>query len=332
MDVVRGVGRRLRRVILPLVGQPALMSELERQRSALNAHEEALRALQRHVSDEIDRLDGYLAYHADTTQRGFAAAGGRVLSVGQGLDAIVLSAAGDLVVPTREEGLLAHLVKHGVDEVEPGVRRVLARELRPGDVAVDAGANVGIHAVSMAAAIGPSGRLLCFEPVPHIAAALERTLRLNGFGERSKVHSLALADATGHQALFVANHSPRSSLVRPTGPAAGNLVDVELTTLDEVAGAGGRIDLVKIDVEGSEPRVWRGMGGVRRDNRRLTIVLEWSSTHFARSGESARAFMDEIVFDGFEVSVIQEPTGALAPVPENLSLLEATNLLLRRDS
>jgi FkbM family methyltransferase len=329
-DVVKSVGRSLRRVILPLVGQPAIMSELGRQRSALNAQEDALKALEQHVSDEIDRLDGYLAYHADTTRQAVAGAVRPVLTVGADLDAIVLSLVADVVVPTREEGLLAHLVKHGVEGVEPGVRRVLKRELRPGDVVVDAGASVGIHSVAIATTIGPAGRLLCFEPVLHIADALERTLRLNAVADRTRVHPLALWDEPGTGKLFVAGHSPMSTLFHSSETGSGKLVDVDLTSLDEIVGAGGRVDLVKIDVEGAEPRVWRGMARVREENPRLAIVMEWSTTHFVQSGESETGYMDEIRSDGFEASVIVEPTGALLPVPEDLGLLEGTNLLLRR--
>ena len=330
IDVLRGAGRRLRRIVLPLVGQPAIMAKLDQQRSALQAQEDALRALERHVSEEIDRLDGYLVYHADATRQAVGGGGQPVLFVGPSLDAIVLSPVADVVVPTREEGLLAHLVKHGVEWVEPGVRHVLARELRPGDVVVDAGASVGIHSVAIAMSIGPAGRVLCFEPVLHVAAALERTLHLNGVGDRSRVHPLALWDTTGRGTLFVASHSPLSSLFHPADSAWGEVVDVDLTALDEVVGPGERIDLVKIDVEGAEPRVWRGMARVRQDNPRLTIVMEWSSTPFAQTGESEKAFMDEIVSDGFEVSVIEEPAGELAAVPHDLGLLEGTNLLLRR--
>jgi FkbM family methyltransferase len=328
--VVKRAGRRVRKVVLPLVGQPALMSMLEQQQAALAAYENALEAVRKHVSDEIDRLDAYVSYHADMTQHALARATAPVLPLCPDRDTIVLTSSGDLVVPAHDEGLLTFLVRHGLQGVEHGVQSVLASEIRPGDVVVDAGASVGIHAVPMAAAIGPEGRLLCFEPVPRVADALVRTLRLNGFDDRAQVESLALSDRTGRDSLFAAPHSPMSSLVHPDDIRAGQLIDVELSTLDDIVEAGGRVDVLKIDVEGAEPRVWRGMRRVREDNPRLTIVLEWSATHFARSGESATAFMDEIVSDGFTVSVVEEPSGELGPVPDDISHLEEKNLLLRR--
>ena len=130
IDVLRWAGRRRARIVLPLAVQPAIMAKLDQQRSALQAQEDALRALERHVPEEIDRLDGYLVYHADATRQAVGGGGQPVVPVGPSLDAIVLSPIADVVVPTREEGL-AHLVKHGVEWVEPGVRHVLDESFVP---------------------------------------------------------------------------------------------------------------------------------------------------------------------------------------------------------
>ena len=129
------------------------------------------------------------------------------------MDALIIAGRFVVVVPTREEGLLAFLFAHGPEAVEPGVSTVLYRgRLRAGMVAVDGGANVGLHAVTMAAAVGPEGRLTCFEPLPHLAEALERTLRLNSFAGHTHVVRAALSDKAGEATLHAAPHSPMSSL------------------------------------------------------------------------------------------------------------------------
>jgi FkbM family methyltransferase len=303
----------------------------------------------RMLADEIDRLDGYLLYHADAIRKSLddvatvvGADANRLgeplpvappmISAGPGLDVIVCSVDADFVVPTREEGLLTYFARHGTEATEPGVRAVLMGLLRPGDVAVDAGANVGVLAVPMAAAVGPTGRVVCFEPLPHLVDALERTMRLNGFADRSEVQAVALADSSGTADFFMARHSPLSSLFRIADGAAAEPHQVQLTTLDDVVPPGGRVDVVKIDVEGAEARVWRGMKRVRDDNARLAVVMEWSASHFSRAGEEPVAFMREIVADGFSVALIEDdPPGALTPVAmEQADELEARNVLLLR--
>jgi len=289
------------------------------------------------LAAEIDRLDGYLVYHSDETRRAVAAVVDstprQIIAAGQDLDAIFASEVFDIVVPTREEGLLAFLSRHGTEAIEPGVRAVLEAHLQAGDVAVDAGANIGLHALGMAAAVGPKGRVVCFEPLPHIAAALNRTLRLNGFAERTEVHMAALSDTSGAADLFAAAHSPLSSLFPLPDAVTDDHLEVSLLTLDEVLPPGSRVDVIKVDVEGAEPRVWRGMRRVREENRKLAIVLEWSASHFVRSGESPADFMREILADGFTVGVIDdEMPGRVVPIGvEQAVNLEEGNLILLRE-
>jgi FkbM family methyltransferase len=417
MRLVRAVGRRLRRLILPLIGFWDLVRRLEELHAQVAAEAESAKrrhdlAMEWHgaslarlddltgrmgarnsplaalVGVEIDRLDGYLVHHAavlrdsvealraevgtvahglgtlraevgtvahglgtlraevGTVARGLgtlrAEVGSSVeaLRTGQrpalayaapGLDAVVITGDFDLVVPAAEEGLLVYVLRHGLDGLEPGVRAVLRRRLKPGGVAVDAGANIGVHSLAMAAAVGPEGRVLCFEPLHHLASALERSLRLNGFAGRARVERSALADLPGEATFHRAAHGPMSSLYPLPPEAAGNDVRVPVTTLDAVVPPGSRVDLVKMDVEGAEPRLWRGMQRVVADNPGIEVVLEWSASHFRRSGEDPDAFMAAIRAAGFHAFAVEDdgPPGRLAPVGEPAAL-EAANLLLTR--
>jgi FkbM family methyltransferase len=362
MEALRNAGRPVRRRAQWLVGQPQLLTLLEEQRTRMTEQAQAIATMwaslealysrirtelaveiealdariRTELAVEIDRLDGYLAYQSDETRRSIAAEGHiarrRIIPVGEELDVLITSQRFDFVVPTREVGLLTFLARHGAESVEPGVRAVLGTRLRADDVVVDVGANIGLHAVAMAAAVGPGGRVLCFEPLSHVSDALRRTLLLNGFSDRSEVHPKALSDETGTAELFVDWHSPNSSLFPLGHSGSAAPVRVEVTTLDEVIPSGGRVDAVKIDVEGAEPRVWRGMRRVRDENRRLAVVIEWSASHFARSGEIPADFLSEILSDGFDVSVIdEEDPGRVVPVgAEEAASLEGTNLLLLR--
>lgn len=117
----------------------------------------------------------------------------------------------------------------------------------------------------------------------------------------------------------------------PDGLGADAII-VRTTTLDECFAPGERVDLVKMDVEGAEPRVWRGMQRVLRENADIEIILEWSSSHFRRAGEDPVAFMAEIRAAGFRPFVISDdgPASHLAPLRDGVDALEASNLLLTR--
>jgi FkbM family methyltransferase len=297
------------------------------------------------VAAEVDRLDSYLLHHSTTLGERVAAAhadlvhhskilGKRVAAYAmKELDALVLGGDFDLIVPTQETGLLSYILRHGLEVIEPGVRAVLRDRLKPGAVAVDAGANIGIHALTMAAAVGPQGHVRCFEPMPHLAVTLERTLRLNGFGDRTRVEQVALADERGEATLYRAEHGPMSSLYALPDGLGAEPITVRVVTLDECFPPGARVDLVKMDVEGAEPRVWRGLQRILDENADIEIVLEWSASHFRRSGEDPQAFITKIRAAGFTPFVIQDdpqPSGQLVPLSDDVGALEARNLLLTR--
>src|SRR6516165_11098488 len=245
---LRSAGLRLRRGIRSLIanclrfsGCSALIDQLVFSRLQSD--------LSRIVAKEIDRLDGYLVYHVNSLSRQIAELN-RVSYVHANLDALLMTGEFDLLIPTAEAGLLSYVTRHGVEAIEPGVRAVLQARLHAGATAVDIGASIGVHALTMAKMVGPGGRVVCVEPLAHIASTLERTLRLNGFSERTQVICSAAADSAGEATLHRAPHSPMSSLF-PI-PQECSALTVRTMALDDHFAPGERVDMVKIDVAGAE--------------------------------------------------------------------------------
>jgi len=147
------------------------------------------------------------------------------------------------------------------DRYEPAEAAFMAAVVRPGDVAVDAGANVGIHTLLLAALVGESGTVHAFEPVPYLAAALAASLRENATGERVRLHEVALDELAGTTLFRYAVHTANfgGAHLAPKAVAQPHEVDIPVvrTRLDDVIGEG-RCAFIKLDVEGAEPRVLNG--------------------------------------------------------------------------
>lgn len=82
------------------------------------------------------------------------------------------------------------------DIFEQHITDLLAAGLRAGDLFVDAGGNIGWFAVVGSKLVGPSGRVLTFEPDPFNVRLLRRNLRLNKC-RNVTLHPVALSDRTG---------------------------------------------------------------------------------------------------------------------------------------
>jgi FkbM family methyltransferase len=143
--------------------------------------------------------------------------------------------------------------------------RYLSSTLEEGQVFFDIGANIGFYSLFAARRVGPSGRVFSFEPDPMTFESLARSARRNGFGWMSCMN-VALSDREGEMPFFTVSDGSAHSLVPEIERRAARYsgqVPVRVTRLDDLTREGQvaprRIDLIKIDVEGEEPRTVLGM-------------------------------------------------------------------------
>lgn len=153
-------------------------------------------------------------------------------------------------------------------EYEPHVIRELAPLLRPGTVFVDVGANLGYQTLLAAARVGPTGRVHAFEPNPNNVALLRASLKANRF-TNATVYPVAVSDR--ERAVWYrpdgANSTGTVAEVSPGQPTAFRAV-----ALDDVLADLDRVDIVKLDIDGGEPRALRGMDGLLRRHRPVLFV------------------------------------------------------------
>ncbi len=155
--------------------------------------------------------------------------------------------------------------------------------LKEGDVFVDVGANIGYFSVYAGLCVGQSGRVHAVEPAPDNAALLAANLELNGLSN-AEVHRTAVADFTGEATLFQGEFNAGAhSLLRKGDLAPG--VEVPVTTLDELLSGEPKVKLIKIDVQGAEISVLRGMKDLLSEReRRPAIIMEFSPGELQRNG------------------------------------------------
>jgi FkbM family methyltransferase len=129
--------------------------------------------------------------------------------------------------------------------------------LTEGSTFLDIGGNKGDFALFAAAIVGKSGRVVCFEPHPDNASWIRKSVALNGFGN-VRVEELALSDRLGEAELNIGGKSGQHSL--ETRKRDRGTVTVRTMDLDKYLRAEGigRIDAIKIDVEGAEDKVISG--------------------------------------------------------------------------
>lgn len=211
-------------------------------------------------------------------------------------DAILCRVLGKylMVVDAEDYTVAPHVALDGY--WEPWTTLAVARAVGPGLHAVDVGANHGYFTLLLALAAGRSGRVMAIEPNPRLAALVARTLEMNGLTDATEVRSCAAGDGREARAHLVvpAHHYADASLLSAPAPT-DTVFEVESLTIDELTRAWPRVDFVKIDAEGSEPRIWAGMERTLASNPAITVVLEFKPGSY----RDAEAFLSCIQANGF---------------------------------
>jgi FkbM family methyltransferase len=118
--------------------------------------------------------------------------------------------------------------------------------IRPGDVVYDVGAWIGPYTLLASKLVGPSGRVLSFEPDPAARTQLERNVMLND-AANVQIFPIALSDSNGTARLSGGESEARVG-------AQGDY-EVETMTLPDFIAREGAPDVIKIDIEGGELRL-----------------------------------------------------------------------------
>lgn len=189
-------------------------------------------------------------------------------------------------VDTRDEGFGSHVLLDGYWEI--WLTLFLARNLRRGMVVADVGANFGYYSLMCAEFVGPAGKVVAVEPNPAAADLLQRTISLNGFRDRTSVERVALDSESGGRVLLYVPHSePKNALVvashEVVDQSAGHMVGVASMTMDDLLADYPAVDLIKIDAEGSEERIYAGMQAIVERHRPM-IVMEFNAARYADAG------------------------------------------------
>jgi FkbM family methyltransferase len=179
---------------------------------------------------------------------------------------------------------------------EPEIANLIRRSIRPGDLCLDIGANVGVHSLLMAQATGPGGHVVAVEPHPRICDRLRRNVDLNRLTNVTVVPA-ALSATDGNIDLYGfaedAFHQGSSSLLPDReAQAAISVRSVRGPTLQRECSIE-TCQFLKIDVEGAESLVLAELAELIEMHRPV-IICEYRKLHWDKFGHSAGPIVNRL--------------------------------------
>jgi FkbM family methyltransferase len=159
----------------------------------------------------------------------------------------------ELLLPSADQGTL--IMALGEARLHPRVREILEATIRPGDIVVDGGSNVGFFSLLAARLLDGKGQVISFEPDPSTFGLLRQNVEYNGLQSIVRLEQKALTSSDSTFEFAVVPHEPMRSSMFVNPGTTGKMIRVSGVRLDDYIEAHSlpSVDVIKLDLEGAEP-------------------------------------------------------------------------------
>ncbi len=193
------------------------------------------------------------------------------------------------------------LVRRGIHEET--LTKFVINEIKKGDVVLDVGANIGYYTLIFAKIVGENGHVFAFEPEPSNFNLLKKNVMVNNYRNVS-LEKIVISNKNGNTKLYLSKTNAGSHRIYLSNTVKNNFINVEMKTLDEYFKNNSirdKISFIKMDVEGSEIGVIKGMNSIL-ENKKLTVMLEFDPRQIKNYGASPEDLLNILANHGFSFS------------------------------
>jgi FkbM family methyltransferase len=243
-----------------------------------------------------------------------------------------------MIVNTQDVSLTPHLLLDGYWEL--WITEFLLNRVKPDTVMIEIGANMGYYTMLVAARLGEQGKLYAFEANAEMCELTFRNLEINGLLDRVQVLNKAVCSQNQKVKLsqFKYHMGGSTLLSFPEQIAEGwhdqvEYVEVDGVSLDEFFGkTSPKVDLIKIDAEGSEAMIFKGMKHLLAANPQIEIIFEFLPRSIQVGGDDPESFLKSIEEQGFNLYEISGSRKLVRRRPVDLAQVVSCEIFATRKS
>ena len=198
---------------------------------------------------------------------------------------------------------------------------VFRSALAEGMNVLDIGANIGLFTVVASKYTGQTGKVIAVEPLPVNCEFLTETIRQNGL-TNIEIEQVAVSNNSGDRELFLSPENKGDNRLFPGGKNWRS-VSVPMTTVDDIVKRHNmdRVDLIKMDIQGSEGLAIQGMTETLRRNPHVMILMEFWASGLESLGTAPDKVLATICELGFTIYHIDCDNNTLRKLDDPLELL-----------
>lgn len=178
--------------------------------------------------------------------------------------------------------------------------------IKPGNIILDIGANIGIYSLMASVKTGNIGKVYSFEPADWAINRLKENIRLNKF-ENIEVIDKAISDISGISDFFICDDDAYNSIGNKPMREVREVKKVEITTIDDFLSSRSisHVDIIKIDTEGADYLVLKGAKQLLSSSSPPIIFCEYSRKTIDGFHHSLNEFEEYIKGFNYKIFEIQ---------------------------
>ena len=204
---------------------------------------------------------------------------------------------------------------------EPLQTNLVKQLVQPGMTVVDIGANLGYYVLIEAAIVGRTGKVYAIEPIPGSYEILKKNVYINKYENIVETHLCAISDTNSVSRIAMAKQKNFSTMFLEEDEMSDwmkkqleisieKTLDVETVTLDKFLADKKPVDFIRMDVEGYEGRIIKGMlDTVKNSGSSLRLFMEMHPGVFGDSAAMVAEIIRDLTIMGFKVKFIVNTDG-----------------------
>jgi FkbM family methyltransferase len=219
---------------------------------------------------------------------------------------------------------------------EKSTTELFEKSIKSGDVFVDFGANIGYFTLLGAKIVGPKGKVFCFEPEPTNFMYLNKNIELNRY-KNVYAYQKAVSNVNGKTDLFICEYDTGHHTINKYDgidaykngrPSEKKSIVIDTVRLDDfLKDKTNKVDVMKVDAEGSEFLAIQGMDNILKTNKNIKIVMEYFPLLIRNMGSKPEELITTLINKyGFSIYVIPDDYNAGKQIKHMLEISSSDQL------
>jgi FkbM family methyltransferase len=196
----------------------------------------------------------------------------------------------------KDRGISKALFIYGVREKDQ--MHIIENNLSPGAKVLDIGANIGYYVILESNIMGPSAKIIAYEPSADNFLLLKRNVELNNLADNVEINNAAVSDKSGVSKFYLSDKSNLHTLNRVHYRKSAfdmkeqRAIDVATVDIYEIINKHRDIKFIRMDIEGHEVEVLGGLAKAVRDFDIYPDIL--FETHFSKYDSTRHDMGDKL--------------------------------------